>query len=317
VIGLGLRQLQDALNKRADTIQREFTAVGERLKAVSRQMLEVGVGNLDPLLAEQEALHARQQALAEEVNLWRDRARAVLKQASDEALRAYLDELRAASDESLRPAVERAIYLLDAPEEELIALAHQTTPVRPLTPAGRLIERARTEFDLRGTDPDPRRRAAVEFANRPGMAQDDAAIEEIEAAMDDPDPLVKEIATLTAIQLHRFRATRLADLQVGHEAVKHLAHIPHPAVIPVLIEILENPRTGFLKDENGVVEGDNGRSRGLALTRLVEWRTPEAQAAVRGRQFDRDPRIVKAAARALELFPGEWKGSGKAPLSEG
>jgi hypothetical protein len=42
-----------------------------------------------------------------------------------------------------------------------------------------------------------------------------------------------------------------------------------------------------------------------------------AQQSVRGRLFDRDEHIVKAARRALELFPGDWsgplKGSGRLP----
>jgi hypothetical protein len=46
----------------------------------------------------------------------------------------------------------------------------------------------------------------------------------------------------------------------------------------------------------------------VALLRLVEWHTAEAQAALRGRKFDRDSAIVKAAAKALELFPGDWAG---------
>jgi hypothetical protein len=56
------------------------------------------------------------------------------------------------------------------------------------------------------------------------------------------------------------------------------------------------------------VDADNGRSRLVALLRLVEWHTADAQAALRGRKFDRDPAIVRAAAKALELFPGDWSG---------
>ena len=176
---------------------------------------------------------------------------------------------------------------------------------KPTSPAGRLIQRARTEYDLRGSDPAPRQRNAVEFANRPGMAQDDAALAEIEAALNDPDRMVREVAALTAIQLHRFRAVRLADLDAAHDSVLRLTRLNHPAVVPALIDVLEHPRTGFV---NGDEEGNNDRSRRVALTRLVEWHTADAQHAIRRRQFDRDPQVVHVAERALELFPGEWKG---------
>lgn len=310
MIGTGLRQLQEMLNRKADAVQREFIAVGERLQALSRRALEAGLEDRARLLTEQEALHETQRTLAGQVNLWRDRARAVLRQQSDEALRAFLAELLAEADEAVKPAVQHVLYLLDAPEEELAQLAQGQTRARPTTPAGRLIERARTEFDLRGQDPAPRQRAAVEFANRSGMAQNDEALAELEAALEDTDPLVREVVSLTLIQMLRFRAMRLGDLDVVHEAVKRLARLNHPAVIPVLIEILETPRTGFMRGEGeaGMVEASNTRSRGVALTRLVEWRTPEAQAAVRARQFDREPPIILAAARALEMFPGEWSG---------
>jgi hypothetical protein len=46
----------------------------------------------------------------------------------------------------------------------------------------------------------------------------------------------------------------------------------------------------------------------VALLRLVEWHTSEAQSALRGMRFDRDPHIVKTAEKALALFPGDWKG---------
>jgi hypothetical protein len=172
-----------------------------------------------------------------------------------------------------------------------------------------LIERARTEYDLRGKDPAPRHKAAVEFANRPGMAQNDEALAELEAALDAyaQDALVKEVVTLTLIQLHRFRATRLGDLDAAYASVQRLTRLNHPAVIPVLIEIVETPRTGFAQGEGGMVEGNNTRSREAALRSLVEWHTPEAQAAVRARQRDRDPQIAQEAARALEQYPGEWK----------
>jgi len=126
--------------------------------------------------------------------------------------------------------------------------------------------------------------------------------------MDDPDPLVREVAVLTAIQLHRFRALRVADLSVSHASVQRLAKLNDRAVIPVLIEIAEKPRTGYVESEQGAQDMENSRSRLVALLRLIEWHTPDAKQAVQARLFDRDDQIVRAAERALELFPGEWTG---------
>jgi len=85
--------------------------------------------------------------------------------------------------------------------------------------------------------------------------------------------------------------------------------------------VLENPRTGFILGEDGsMVEADNHRSRMVALLRLIEWHTPEARMAVYQVQFDRDKDIVKAAKRALELFPEDWggplRGTGTLPKVE-
>lgn len=137
---------------------------------------------------------------------------------------------------------------------------------------------------------------------------DAEAIAEIEEGVNDADPVVREVAQLTAMQLHRFRATRMADLDVAHLAVQSLAKIGHAAVIPLLVEIVEKPRSGFVVSQGESLDADNGRSRMVALLRLVEWHTPEAQTAVRARKYDRNSNIVRAAERALELFPGEWGG---------
>ena len=307
MIGLGLRQVQEALNRKADEVQREFVTESERLEEIGRKMLEVTEDERRPLRAEQTALRERQQVLAEEINLWRERGRRVLSQPGQTSLRAYLNDLLALEDPGVTPAVKHAIYLLDAPEEELERLS--ASPERSVeTPAGRLLKRARNDYDMRSTDPGPRMRSAVEFANRPGMAQDDEALAEIEAALQDVDPLVRETAALTAIQIHKFRALRTADLEIAHKSTQRLAQIKYPATIPVLVEILEKPRTGCVNGPKGPEERDNSRSRMVALLRLVEWHTGEAQKALRARRFDRDPNIVKAAARALDLFPGEWTG---------
>jgi hypothetical protein len=44
VIGLGLRQLQDALNRKADRIQHEFVDLSEELEEVGRKLLEAEEG---------------------------------------------------------------------------------------------------------------------------------------------------------------------------------------------------------------------------------------------------------------------------------
>lgn len=308
MIGLGLRQVQDALNRKADEIQREFVTTSERLDEIGRLILEANEDDRRDMRVDQASLRQRQQVLADEINQWRERGRRVLTQSGQTALRVYLNELLALEDPHITPAVKHALYLMDAPEDELARLAESPERNSTVTPASRLLTRARTEYDLRGADPVVRHRTAVEFANRPGMAQDDDAIAEIEASMTDADPLVRETAALTAIQLHRFRALRVADLDLSHRSAQRLAQINNPAAIPVLVEILEKPRTGFAAGEAGPEERDNARSRMVALLRLVEWHTGDAQKALRARQFDRDANIVKAAARALDLFPGEWTG---------
>ncbi len=324
MIALGLRQVSKALDAKADQIQHEFIQASNELDDIGRKLIEArGEENREArekLRAEQKAARAKQQALADEINLWRERARSVTTRPGKDALKGFLNELLELKDPLLEPAVKHALFLLDAPEEELAKLAEEERPAAPQTPAGRLIERARVEFDLRGADSGSRQRAAVEFANRPGMALENDAVKEIEAALDDPDPMVREVSLLTTIQLHRFRCMRIADLDRAHESVNRLASLKHPAVIPCLIEILENPRTGFVHGETGMEEIDNSKSRMVALLRLVEWHTPEAQQAVRTRKFDRDKSIVTAASRALELFPGAWagplKGTGKLPAVE-
>ncbi|HEY4667929.1 MAG TPA: hypothetical protein VIH26_11545 [Anaerolineales bacterium] len=312
MFALGLRQLQQALDQKANQVQHEFILASEQLEEVARKLLEAIPEDQERLKEQQRGLRARQQALADEVNNWRERARAVRSQPGEASLRTYLNELLKLDDPLLTPAIQHSLYLLDAPEEELAKLAGQETPSAITTPAGRLIQRSRTEFDLRGSDAGARQRAAIEFANRPGLAQKDEVIAEIEAAIEDPDPLVREIALLTMIQLHRFRCMRSADLDQAHASVQKLASLNHVTAIPSLIEILEKPRTGFVQTEQGSQEADNNRSRMVALLRLIEWHTPEAKMAVHKLQFDRDPNLVKTSRRALELFPDEWGGPLKA-----
>jgi hypothetical protein len=105
---------------------------------------------------------------------------------------------------------------------------------------------------------------------------------------------------------------RSADLDQAHASVQRLAALNHVAAIPVLVEVLEKPRTGFVQTDTGPQETDNSRSRMVALLRLIAWHTAEAKLAVHKVQFDRDKDLVKTAKRALELFPEEWSG----PLKE-
>lgn len=309
MFGQGLRQVQNALNAKADSLQREFVAISDRLNVLSRKLLETPAEERQPLVDEQETLREQRAVIAESVNSWRDRAKEVMQQPGDEPLRTYLTNLLEVADEMVVAAAKHALYLLDAPEDELAALSRSNAAAKPTTPAGRLLERARTVYELRGNNPAPRNQAAAEFANRPGMAQDNQAIAEIEAALKDADAMVCEVATLTAIQLHRFRALRLADLAIAHESIEKLAGFEHRAVIPILIAILETPRTGYVQNASGAtVEGENASSRLLALRRLIEWHTPEVRAALLARQLDRDPQISQLAAEALQTPPDAWNG---------
>jgi ElaB/YqjD/DUF883 family membrane-anchored ribosome-binding protein len=317
MFALGLRQVQKALDQKADQIQREFVGISDELDELGRKLLDLEEEDREQIREKQRALRAQQKVLADEVNQWRDRARDVRTQPGEPALRGYLADLKEFDDPILNPAVEHAMYLMDAPEEELEKLMQQETVSTVTTEAGRLLQRARTEFDMRGSDVAVRQRAAVEFANRQGIAQKDEVLEEIEAALEDPDPMVQETAVLTAMQLHRFRAMRSADLDEAHASVQKLASLNHLTAIPILIEVLENPRTGYIHGEEGMVETGNGRARMVALLRLIEWHTPEVKLAVHKIQFDKDADIVKTAKRALELFPDDWtaplKATGRLP----
>lgn len=307
MFGLGLKPLQEALDRKADEVQHEFIELGKRIDDIGKQLLELRGEEKKQLREEQIQLRVKQQQIAADVNLWRERARGVMTAGGRAGLRAYLEALSELNEPSIQTVVDQVLHMLDLPPDELLPAEEESKFVEQ-TPAERLLERARIEYDIRTGDLSVRMREAITFANRPGIAQDDSQLEEIAAAMEDPDPLVREVAVLTTIQLHRFRALRVADLEVAHQSTQYLARLNHMAVVPALIEILETPRTGYLIENDESVETDNDRSRMIALLRLVEWHTTEAQAAIKARQFDRDASIVKAAARALELFPGPWSG---------
>ena len=126
MIGLGLRQLQDALNRKADFIQREFVAASDRLQVVGKLLMEGRPEDREKHRAEQLALRERQQVLAEEINLWRERARGVVGQRGGEALRDYVKKFLTYEENDIRAAAEHALYVMDASEEELARLLEET-----------------------------------------------------------------------------------------------------------------------------------------------------------------------------------------------
>jgi hypothetical protein len=309
LIGLGLRQLREALDRKADEVQREFSTLSDTLAELTAELLEYDGEARTAHLEKIKKVKAQQVVVAEEINTWRERARHVIQTRGGQTLRTYIEELKSLGEENITRAADQALWMMDSPEEAMEFMAQQANQPQEQTPVGRLLERGRTEYDLRVGDRTARVRAAVEFANRPGMIQNEQAIEEIEAAQEDSDPLVRELAVLTSIHLNRARAMGLADLDQAFDSVKRLARVDDPAVIPALVEVVNHPRSGFtLSDTGESQEGNNGRARMVALLRLVELHTPEAKAAVHGRQTDRNKEIATAARRALELFPGPWRG---------
>lgn len=319
MLGLGLRQLQEALNRRADEIQREFLQLTEEMEKLNAELLELEGEARRSHLAKKRQIRDRQHEVAEEINRWRERARSVTQTRGGPSLRALLEELKALEVDPVTEAVERTERILDAPDEALDELSYETQPEEEETAVGRLLERGRTEYDLRVGDSSARMRAAAEFANRPGIAQDDTNLTEIEGALEDADPLVRELATMTFIQLHRFRAMRFADLDLAHDSVQRLARMQSPQVVPVLAEILQSDRSGFTRPEGAdePIESTNTRSRMVALLRLVEWHTPAARVAIRNVQFDKEGEISRAAKHALEVFPQPWSGPLKRGQSQG
>lgn len=310
MLGLGLRQLQEALNRKADEIQRGFLQLTEEMEKLNAELLELDGEARKGHLEQKRQLRDQQHEVAEEINRWRERARSVTQTRGGPSLKALLEELKGLGIEPVTEAAERVERILEAPDEALGELSYEDRPEEEQTAVGRLLERGRTEYDLRVGDPSARQRAASEFANRPGIAQDDQNLVEIEAALEDVDPLVRELATMTFIQLHRFRAMRFADLDLAHQSVQRLARLQSPQVVPILAEILQSDRSGFTRPQEGdePIESSNTRSRMVALLRLVEWHTPEARSAIRNVQFDKDGEISRASKHALEVFPEAWSG---------
>ncbi len=305
---LELRELAMVLDSKVNSIQREFTAIADRLATLRRKWSEVEEPERPGIVKEQGSLREKQLLLAEQVNIWRDRIRAIENPSGEQAMMAALEELLGCGDSPVIEAVKRAKELLAMDPEQKAALFSRASASVSNTPVGRLMERARTSYDLRNGGLVIRQQAAVEFANRSGVSQDDSIVAELEASVSNSDPVVSDVATRTLVQILRFRAVRAAELDTVQSAVQKLVKIQDAIVVPVLIEILKNPRQGYLLVDGNLQEGSNGPSRLLALIALVEWRTKEAQDAIRTRQFDKDPDILNAAERALKAFPGEWSG---------
>lgn len=306
-IGIGLRHVKEALERKASAVQLEFIQLSEQLEDLGNKIPDAEEEEKKTIREQQQALRVEQQQIADNVNRWRMRAREVTQQSGTASLKSYLNELLELNEELVTPTVQNALTLMDTPPDER-GFPEEQTILPQQTPVGRLLERARSEYDLRVSDPGIRMKEAIAFANRAGVAQDEDIIVEMAAAMDDPDPLARELAIFTTIQLYRFRALRLADLEQAHTAVQQLTQIQHPSIVPVLIEILEQPRAGYIQEDGESKPTDNGRSRMVVLLKLVEWHTAEAQLSLRKLKYDRDTHIVKAAQRALELFPEQWNG---------
>jgi hypothetical protein len=308
VVILELRDLHEAVSRQVQNVQREFTTVQDTLAKLRRDWTEADPADRPAILAEQEKYKEQQHSLAETVNLWRDQVREIEIPKGEEGLKQTLAALERCGIAEIAEAVTqaRALMAMD-PEERAALLQRQQIAAAADTPAGRLLERGRTSYDLRHDGAGALQKAAVEFANRSSIAMDENALAELEAAIKHRDPIVAELAIRAALQILRFRVMRSAESSVIHDAAQKLAAMDHTLVVPVLIELLTTPRIAYRETPTGSEEESNGADRLLALIALVErWRTREVQNVMRTRMHDMDPQIANAADRALAAFPGEW-----------
>jgi hypothetical protein len=308
VVILELRDVHEALTRQVQNVQREFTTVQDKLAVLRREWTEADPADRPAIMLEQDKYKEQQHALADGVNLWRDRLRAIEIPKGEEGLKQTLAELEQCGIPDIAEAVgqARALMVMD-PDERAALFQQQQMAVAANTPAGRLLERARTSYDLRHDGAAAMQKAAVEFANRTGIAQDDGALAELEAAFKHKDAFVAEVAVRAALQMLRFRIMRSAEASVIHQAAQKLTAINHPLVVPTLIELVTTPRIAYRETPTGSEEESNSNDRLLALIALVErWRTRDVQNIVRTRAHDMDPQLANAAQRALDAFPGEW-----------
>jgi hypothetical protein len=307
VVILELRDLQEALTQKVQTTQREFTVIQERLSVLRRSWTEAEEDERPQVLAEQERLKEKQLTLAETVNLWRDYLREIETPRGEAALDQTLTNLSQCGVLEIEELVKSTRALMAMDPEERAGMFQQQVTTAANTPAGRMLERARTSYDLRNGGPAALQQAAVEFANRSNQAVDDAALAELESGMKHRDPIVVDLAARTIVQMLRFRALRSAEADVVRQAVLRLVAMNHPHVVPALIEVLSNPRTVYRESAGGTHEESNSPERLHALVALVErWRSGEVQKVIRSRALENDPQISNAATRALAAFPGEW-----------
>jgi hypothetical protein len=305
---LELRELAIVLDRKVTAIQKEFTSIADRLAVLRRKWSEEEEPERPKIVKEQEALKEKQLVLADQVNIWRDRIRAIENPSGEKATQEALEEMLGCGDPEVVEAVQKAKQFFAMDPEEKAAFFNKAVAATSNTPVGRLIQRAQSSYDLRNGGPGVRQEAAVEFANRSGMAQEDSIIPELETASQNSDPIIADVALRTLVQILRFRAVRAAELDTVQTAVQKLVKIPSQVVVPVLIEILKNPRQGYIMVDGNLQEGNNATSRLQALIALVDWRTKDAQDAIRLRRYDKDENIANAAERALQAFPGEWSG---------
>ncbi len=144
MIGLGLRQLREALDRKADEVQREFSSLSETLAELNAGLLELDGAARAKQLQEIKAAKARQVAVAEEINTWRERARHVIQTRGGQSLRTYIDELKALGDEDVTRAADQALWMMDLPEEAMDLMSQRANQPQQQTPVGRPA-RARTD----------------------------------------------------------------------------------------------------------------------------------------------------------------------------
>ncbi len=176
---LELRELAQVLELKVNSLQKEFTSIADQLAALRRKWSEVEDPERPGIVKEQEALKEKQLLLADQVNIWRDRLRSIETPAGEQALKASMEELLGCGDPQVVAAVERSKQLIAMDPEEKAVLFGRAAAASANTPVGRLIERARSSYDLRNGGPGFRQEAAVEFANRSGMSQDDSVIADL------------------------------------------------------------------------------------------------------------------------------------------
>ncbi|MCK5054361.1 MAG: hypothetical protein KAR65_08785, partial [Anaerolineales bacterium] len=110
--------MQAALERKASAVQQEFIQLSEQLDDLGRQIPDADDKEKKAIREQQQALRVEQQQIAEDVNLWRRRAREVTQQAGTNSLRSYLNDLLEFNEDLVTPAVQNALTLMDTPPDE-------------------------------------------------------------------------------------------------------------------------------------------------------------------------------------------------------